>query len=149
MIDPVTMLGGSSVAGSVIGLVMTFLKMRGENDLEKTRIISREKKEQNEHTIKYHKTIDGLRDPYIVCVVMLCATYCLAVAICFLCGDIPVATQGFGIEPTETSIAFGLFTRTAPDSSVYLLTFAGLGTYFMSPISYILTVKLTGITTRR
>ena len=149
MIDPITLLGGSSVVGSAIGLIMTFAKMGGENKLEHARILKGEKQEQNKHVLAYQKSINNMRDPYMLCVLMLCATYCFAVAICFLCGDIPVATQGFGVEPTKTSLAFGLFTRSSTDKSVYLLTFAGLGTYFMSPISYILTVKLTGITTRR
>lgn len=149
MIDPVTVLGGSSLAGSVIGLIMTIVKNRSENQLEMARILKGDEKELNEHVIKYQKAIDGIRDPYIGLLRMLVFTYCFAVAICFLCGDIPVATQSFGGEPTETSIALGLFKRSAADRSIYLLTFAGLGTYFMSPIAYVFTVKLTGITSRR
>jgi hypothetical protein len=148
VIDPVTALGGSSLAGSVIGLILSWINTSSNKQVKLAEILRGEQKETNEHVINYQKTINGARDPYAFCVFILTCTYCLAVSICFFCGDIPVATQGFGEEPSTISIAFGLFTRSTTDKSVYLLTFAGLGTYFMSPIAYILTVKLTGLTKR-
>jgi hypothetical protein len=141
MIDPMTALGGSSIGGAVIGTLLSLWQSSQSNKLEQSRILAREKQEINDQVIT--------RDPYRAILFMLGATYCFCTCICFLCGDVPVATQGFGSEPTQTSLLFGLFERSSADKTVYFLTFAGLGTYFMSPLSFILTVKLTGITGRR
>lgn len=144
MIDPMTALGGSSIAGGLLGTITALWKASQANKLAMAKVTHDRTEQINEHTIAYQKLLQRGGDPYAKCVFLLATTYCICTAICFLCGDIPVATQSFGTEPTETSIAFGLFTRSKTDNSVFLLTFAGLGTYFMSPISYILTVKLTG-----
>jgi len=149
MIDPMTALGGSSIGGAVIGTLLSLWQSSQSNKLEQSRILAREKQEINDQVIKYQQELSKTRDPYRAILFMLGATYCFCTCICFLCGDVPVATQGFGSEPTQSSVLFGLFQRSSADKTVYFLTFAGLGTYFMSPLSFILTVKLTGITGRR
>jgi len=149
MIDPVTAMGGSAIGGAVLGLLSNAVSGFFSSQISLAKIGAEAQKDNNEHVLKYQASIANSRPPYSSHLMLITATYCFAVAICFLCGDIPVATQGFGGEPTETSIALGLFKRSATDKTVYLLTFAGLGTYFMSPLAFILTSVYTGIVPKR
>lgn len=149
MIDPVTAMGGSAIGGAVLGLLSNLVTGFFSSQVELAKVGAQSQKDNNEQVNKYQAAIANSHPPYSIHLLLITATYCLAVAICFFCGDIPVATQGFGGEPTETSLALGLFKRTSPDTTVYLLTFAGLGTYFMSPLAFILTSVFTGIVPRR
>lgn len=145
MIDPVTALGGSSILGAIIGVVSNLILQGGKNKVELERI--RFDREQNMQD--YQVKLAGKHPPFYSVIMLLAATYCICTGICFIAGDIPVASQGFRGEPTTTSIALGLYKRVSPDKTVYVLTFAGLGTYFMSPIAFILTSVLTGIVPKR
>lgn len=155
MIDPVSAVGGSAVSGAVIGLLSNAASAYFRNKLELERIRWQGRFEQNEQLKAYQTDfkVDGrgraITPPFYLPVLLLTCTYCFAVCICFLCGDIPVASQGFGAEPTETSLAWGLFVRSSTNNEVYLLTLAGLGTYFLSPIAFILTAVLSGIVPRK
>ncbi len=149
MIDPMTALGGSSALGAGVSLITGLWRASKEYQIDLVEAGNQNKREINEHAINYQKHLAKSGNNHSLTFFMLAATYCLCTSICFFCGDIPVASQGFSSEPSELSIAFGLFQRSTADKTVYLLTFAGLGVYFMSPISYILTVRLTGIASRR
>ena len=149
MIDPMTALSGSSALGVAVSVIVGLWRSGQDHKIEMAEILRGERKEINEHALKYQKQVSSSGNSHSITYFMLGATYCLCTLICFLCGDIPVASQGFNSEPSTISLAFGLFQRSVTDKTVYLLTFAGLGVYFMSPISFILTVRLTGIASRR
>ena len=145
MIDPITTVLGSSLGGAIIGVVSNVIKERGKNQVELERI--RFGREQNVQD--YQTKLYSMHPPFRLIVFLLAFTYCLCVAICFLCGDLPVASQSFNSKPSSFSIGWGFIEKQTPDRTVYLLTFAGLGTYFLSPISFILTSVLTGIVPKR
>jgi hypothetical protein len=144
-----TALSGSSALGIVFSTVVGLWRSSQDSKLELYEILRGEKRELNEHALKYQKQAASSGNSHSITFFMLAATYCLCTLICFLCGDVPVASQGFNVEPSSWSLAFGLFERSVTDKTVYLLTFAGLGVYFMSPLSFILTVRLTGIASKR
>jgi len=145
LIDPVTMMGGHAAAGAILGIISNIISGNAKKQIELEKI----RHKYNEQTSEYQVKISNTKPPFYFPILLLTTTYCIAVTICFICGDIPIASQGFSTEPTETSIALGLFKRTSPNDQVYLLTFAGLGTYFMSPIAFILTSVFTGIVPKR
>lgn len=145
MLGPLITLAGSAAGGAILGLISDTLNQRSKDKVELERI--RFGREQKLH--KYQVSLAGTHPPFYSVIMLLAATYCLCTLICFLCGDVPVATQSFGAEPTKLELGFGLFKRSESDKTVYLLTFAGLGTYFLSPIAFILTSVLTGIVPKR
>lgn len=145
MIDPVTTLLGGSIGGSLIGVISNIITQRGKNQIELERIrFGREEKMQG-----YQSKLYALNPPFRIVIFMLAATYCICISICFVCGDLPVATQSFNAKPSSFSFGWGFVEKQTPDRTVYLLTFAGLGTYFLSPIAFILTSVLTGIVPKR
>ncbi len=145
MIDPITALGGSSMIGAIIGVISNVISQSGKNKVELERIRFNREENMQDYQVK----IAGTHPPFYSVIMLLAATYCVCTGICFVAGDIPVASQGFNAEPNTTSLVFGLFKRSTGDKTVYLLTFAGLGTYFLAPIAFILTAVLTGIVPKR
>ena len=100
-------------------------------------------------------TFDGIPPPHAVKpphnIFLLCitVTYCAVCLICFLAGDVPVLSQSFASEPSSWGFGWGLVERTIADKTVYILTLAGLGTYFMSPLAFVITNSTTGHIVRR
>ena len=149
------MIGGSAGVGAILGLVSNYIssKAQKEIDLKKQEgmnnaILAGKLQEYQTH-FQVDKKGHAVHPPFYFPVLLITATYCVCVTICFLCGDIPVATQSFNGEPTTTSVLWGLIKRTDGDKTVYILTLAGLGTYFMSPLAFILTAVLAGIVPKR
>jgi hypothetical protein len=147
MIDPITSLGASTVAGAVLGMVSNFVKSFFDNQVALAKIGIEERKQDNEAVLKYQAAIDNSHPPYRFHIMLITATYCLAVAICFVFGDVPVATFSLEGSPTETTILF--FKRVSADKDVYMVSLAAVGFYLLSPLAFILTSVFTGIVPKR
>ena len=149
MIDPISALVGGPIGGAALGLFSDLVRSYFSNKLEHAKILRGEQNDINEAQLKYQVELAGKHPPYYGVIMLVACTVCLATLYCFLVGDIPVITQGFKANPTETSVAFGLWKRVSPDQNVYLLTFAGLGTYFMAGLLFVLTSVTTGVFPKR
>ena len=147
MIDPITSLGASTVAGAVLGMASNFVKSFFDNQVALAKIGIEERKQDNESLIKYQAQIDGSNPPYVFHILCITVTYCLAVAICFICGDVPVATFSLAGSPTETTVLF--FKRVSSDKDVYMVSLASVGFYLLSPLAFILTSVFTGIVPKK
>jgi len=155
MIDPLTMVTGGAGLGAVLGLISNFFAGRNETQLElkKQEGINNAALAGNlaeyQQNFRVNEKGVAVHPPFYFPILLITATYCVCTGICFAAGDIPIATQQFNGEPNEMSIMFGLITRSSSDKTVYILTLAGLGTYFMAPLAFILTSVLTGIVPKR
>jgi hypothetical protein len=147
MIDPITSLGASTIAGAVLGMGSNFVKSFFDNQVALAKIGLEERKQDNESIAKYQAQLDGTNPPYFWHILLITATYCFAVAICFSCGDVPVATFSLNSSPTETTLLF--FKRVSDDKNVYMVSLASVGFYLLSPLAFILTSVFTGIVPKR
>ena len=147
MIDPITSLGASTVAGAVLGMVSNFVKSFFDNQVALAKIGIEERKQDNEALAKYQFKLDGSAPPYRFHILLITITYCVAVAICFICGDVPVATFSLAGSSTETTVLF--FKRVSDDKNVYMVSLASVGFYLLSPLAFILTSVFTGIVPKR
>ena len=147
MIDPITSLGASTIGGAVLGLFSNFVKGFFDNQVQLAKIGIQEQQNNNENISKYQAQLDGTLPPFRFHLLLITITYCFCVSICFIFGDVPIATFSLGESATETTVLF--FKRISPDKDVYLVSLASVGFYLLSPMAFILTSVFTGIVPKR
>ena len=174
MIDPISAAGVSSGAGALLGLVGNFFAGRHESEIERARLKVEEEAARSGHIKDYRSSLlqekegapyttkvlwglyeaSGKRAPraftpaFNTHLMLITATSCAAIIICFLNADIPVLHQA--VDGTGTSWRiFGIIERTSPDHKVYVLTLGSVGAYLLSVPAFILCAVFTGVVPKR
>ncbi len=91
----------------------------------------------------------AISPPFKLCLTLITATYCAATLVCFLLGDIVIATQNPTGEPIVTSWLWGLYSSSHVDSTVSVVTFASVGYGMACFLNFIMAAVFTGIVPKR
>jgi hypothetical protein len=177
LIDPASAIGLGAGAGGALGLIVRLLTQMGQNKLDALKENNRHAEANNSQAQKYRKELlesskldkgepykyrilwglwEGsgtapdrlVPPPYSFELRMLTSAYCLAIAICFLCGDVVVFSRDIEGATNGWSFLFGIIERTAPDRAIYVQTLAGLGAGLLTTASFVITSTIVGFSRR-
>lgn len=75
---------------------------------------------------------------------IIISTYCIAVLLCFIDGDIPVSTLNPNEVPNTKTILYGLYTQSKVDAETYILSLASIGLLLLTPLNFAICQWITG-----
>jgi len=116
---------------------------------EANKVIRRLKIWGFEWTHEYTKIPKAINPPFASSVLLIAWTYCACTLVCFLLGDIIVATQNPTAEPTVTTWAWGAWSQQHSNDTISVVTFASVGTYMAHFLAFILSAVITGVVPKR
>jgi hypothetical protein len=70
--------------------------------------------------------------------------YCACCLLCFIDGDISVATLNPNEVPNTTSWLYGLYTKSKVEGEVYVLSLVSVGLLLLNPLSFAICQWITG-----
>jgi len=157
MLESILPMLGSAGGGAVLGLVGNAIQAGVEK--KKLELQIEERKFDHElaraGAIKKHQKREFDKDgnvvepPYYLPILFLTLSYCVAMLICFVFGDIIVWTRNPTADPIVRNYLWGLYSTTIPSGTVYVETFASVGAYMGHFVAFILSAVLTGIVPKK
>jgi len=153
MLDAAISLATASGGGAILGLIGNWIASGVEKEKAKFDFALRASKQESEsikeyvkdfktseaykvirkfklwgfeYIHEYTKPPKAINPAFASSVLLITWTYCACTLICFLLGDIIVATQNPTAEPTVTTCAWGAWSRQHSNDTISVVTFASV-----------------------